>query len=208
MAGINEAYVDIASIRDWKTLENSGTVTTAVGTWEYTPVTSSGAVPRIRRIESVIDETNARYLEEVQREAFEQKYPYIDPTAANNQGSPLYWFQSGYTPNRDIKVKVFQAPNAALTLRAVWYEEPLDLVNDADIPRIPDQWHYGLVYLGLAKYYEFQKDFVSIYYRNLHDAYKAKVLEAEYADTTEMFEIQPIRLRNRFVRGKIGQVYN
>lgn len=208
-AGINESYAEVAAIRDWKTLENSGTVATASGTFEYTPVIASASICRIRRIQSVLDETDNRYLDEVKREDFEKSYPYVDTTLATNLGSPLLWFQSGYTSARDIKVKLYPVPNAVLTARIFWFEEPLELSADTDIPRIPDQFHYGLGYLGLAKYFEYQKDPISSYYRQLHEQYKDKILANEWGDSDEMPQVMPDGAFDRaVVIGKVGRVYN
>jgi len=207
-SGINESYSEIASLRDWKTLESSATITTESGVQEYTPVTSSfGSTPRIRRIQSILDETNNRFIEEVTREVFEQNYPYV---ASTDTGSPLVWYVSGYTntSSRDIKVKFYKVPDSVLTLRAVYYEEPLEMTSDDTIPRIPDEWHYGLAYLGLAKYYEYQKDPIASYYRDLHEQFKRKVLDAEYNETDEMPSFRPESRGGGFITGKIGRIYN
>lgn len=206
--GINEAYADIAGIRDWKTLENSVTVTTSAGTNEYTPVTASASTCRIRRIQSVLDQTSNRYVEEIRREDFETEYPYVDPSATANQGSPLLWYQSGYTNNRDMKISLYPVPNSARSIKVIFTEEPLDLSGENDIPRIPDEYHFGLTYLGLAKYYEFQKDFVANYYRSLHNGLKQDILSAEFGQSDEMPAIQPISRRKGFIVGKIGRIYN
>lgn len=208
-SGINESYAEVASIRDWKTLENTGTISTVSGTFEYTPVTSSAATCRIRRIQSVMDETANRYLAEIKRSDFEKSYPYVDTTLSANLGAPTLWFQSGYTSNRDIKIKLYVVPNGAMTIRLYWYEEPLELSADADVPRIPDQYHYGLGYLGLAKYFEYQKDPIASYYRTLHEQYKQKILDNEWGDSDQMPQIMPQGFANRAVIvGKIGRIYN
>lgn len=207
-AGINESYAEIASVRDWKTLENTTTFSTAQGTFEYTPVTSSASVCRIRRIQDVIDEGNNRLLQEVKREAFEADYPYVNPATATNQGNPTLWFQSGYTQGRDIKIKLWQVPQSASTVRLYWYDEPLELSNDADIPRIPDQYHYGLTYLGIAKYFEYQKDPIASYYRQLHEQYKMKILQNEWGDSDEMPAMTAQLPNSAVITGKLGRVYN
>ncbi len=209
-SGINEAYAEIAGLRDWETLKNTGTITTSSGDMEYTPITSTTSIPRIRRIDSLLDETNNRYLDEVARSDFERDYPYVDPSLAANQGTPTLWFTSSYTSNRDVQIKLWQVPNSTLTLRMWWYEEPVELVLDADVPRIPDQYHYGLAFHAITKYYEFQEMFQKAeYYRGKFNAYKATIQEAEYNDTDEMPEVKPQTLnRGGFVIGKIGRIYN
>ncbi len=207
-SGINESYSEIAAIRNWPQLENNGTITTVSGTNQYTPITSSATVPRIRRIESLLDETNNKYIIQLDRQIFEKKYPFIDTTSSGNQGAPRYWYETSYANSRDIQIKTFPVPNSALTLRAFWYEEPLPLLADGDIPRIPDQFHYGLNYLGLAKYFEFQKDFISLVYRNLHNEFKTKILQDEYGYTDKMPQMEPVTRDQNFVTGKIGRVWN
>lgn len=204
--GINEAYSDIASIMNWKELENSTTVSLVPNVNEYTPITNSSTIPRIRRIDSIINQTDNKYLSNVEREQFEKSYPFVDPNV--NTGTPTLWYESGYNSNRDIKFKVYLVPDGAKTVQVIYYEEPLELILDGDIPRIPDQWHYGLSYLGLAKYYEYQHDFLSIYYRDQFEAYKAKILMAEYNDTTVMPQMNPQNKNRGFVTGKIGRIYN
>jgi len=207
--GINESYSEVASIRDWETLENNGTVSLVKGTMEYTPVVSSASVCRIRRIENVLDETNNRYLAEVRRDDFQKDYPYVDPTLATNQGNPSLWFQSSFTSNRDIRLKFWQVPGSTITARVFWIEEPLKLSADTDVPRIPDQFHYGLEYLGIAKYFEYQKDPIASYYRQLHEQFKQKILSNEWGDTDEMPAMHPQDVTGSgVVIGKLGRVYN
>lgn len=205
-AGINEAYAEAAGIRDWKTLENNTTITTASGTEEYTPIASSTSTPRIRRIQSIKDETNKVFLGELQREVFEQSYPYVD--TSTDTGKPKVWYVSGYDSNRDIKVKLYYVPDGTYTLRVVFYEEPLALSGDSDEPRIPDQFHYGLTYLGIAKYFEFYKDPMGTYYRQLHEQFKNKIETIEWGDTDEMPAFRTEEPAQAVVTGKIGRIYN
>ena len=207
-AGINEAYAEVASLRDWDNLRNNAAITTASGTWEYTPVTASSSVCRLRRIISVLDETNNRFLTEVQREEFEKTYPSVSTSSTTYQGSPQLWFISTETAARDLQIRVYQVPNAVMTLRVWFYEEPLELSADTDVPRIPDQFHYGLTYLGAAKYFEYQRDMMSMYYRDMHEAFKAKILTNEYNPTDEMPQIQPLGRGQTFIKGKLGRIYN
>jgi len=202
-AGINESYSEVAGIRDWKTLENSTAVNTVASTEEYTPITASETVPRIRRISSIVDQTSNRFLDEITREKFEKYYP--DPSST---GASKLWYQSGYTSDRDIKFKLYQIPDSVYALNVIYYEEPLELVADGDIPRIPDQFHYGLVYLGLAKYFEYQKDAMANYYRTMHEEFKRKILVIEYGDTDDMPQIEPQGQNKSFVTGKIGRIWN
>jgi hypothetical protein len=203
--GINEAYAEIAGIRDWDTLLNNTTVTTVSGTQEYTPIVSSDAVPRIRRITSIVDETNNRELQEVRRDVFKKNYPYV---ASTDTGDVTIFYISGYDTNRDIKFKVYKVPNSSLTLRVEYYEEPLEAQSDDHIFRIPDQFHSGLIYLGIARYYEFHKDPAANYYRELHEELKAKILGIEYGETDEMPSFQPQQLKSNCIVGKIGRIYN
>lgn len=204
--GINESYAEIAGLKDWDTLTNSTSVSAAAGTEEYTPITGSSSVCRIRRIQSITDTTNNRYLNEVKRELFIRQYPSVSTTT--DRGTPTLWYVSGYTSGRDIKFKLYLVPNSAATLKVLFTEEPLELSADSDVPRIPDQWHYGLSYLGLAKYFEYQQDPLANYYRSLHDQYKKKVLDAEWGETDEMPQMTPETASRGFVTGKIGRVYN
>jgi len=90
-----------------------------------------------------------------------------------------------------------------------FFEEPLELVNDTDVPRIPDQFHYGLNYIGIAKYFEYQKDPISSYYRQLHEQFKEKILDNEWGDTKEMPQIMPQSIdEGGVIIGKLGRIYN
>jgi hypothetical protein len=203
--GINESYSEVASIRDWETLENETTFDSVAGTNEYTPVTSSSTVPRIRRIISILDETNDKYIQVVKREIFEQSYPYV---STSEQATPTIAYVSGYTSNRDIKIKLYPVPNGVATYRVRFYEEPLELTADGDIPRIPDQYHYGLTYLGIAKYFEFQKDSIASYYRDLHKEFKAKILSNEWGDVDEMPQFEPLTIKKTYSTTKIGRMFS
>lgn len=207
--GINESYAEVAAIRDWDQLKNTATTSSIVGTNLYTPVTSGSTIPRIRRIINVVDQTTPRNLNETDRQRFEYQYPFVDTTNSKNQGAPLLWMVYDYTnSSRDLRVMVYPVPSTVLTLGFTFYEEPLELSAPTDIPRLPDQFHYGLSYLGLAKYFEYQKDPLASYYRQMHEQFKVKILNDEWSDTDEMPEMKP-QLRNRAViLGKIGKVYN
>lgn len=202
-SGINEAYSDSSSVRDWNTLFNNTDVSTVSSTEEYTPITSSSTICRIRRIDSIVDKTTNKYLYNIDLEQFIKDYP--DPSAT---GSPILWYVSGYDSNRDIKIKLYPIPDAVYTLNVKYYEEPLELTADGDIPRIPDQYHSSLVYLGLAKYFEYQKDSMANYYRVMHDNFVSKLLSTEYDNVTEMPSINPLSTSSGVVTGKIGRVYN
>ena len=204
-SGINESYSEICGIRDWKQLENNTTIPAVAGTQEYTPITSGSSTPRIRRIESVKDETSNRYIDYIQREIFEKTYPYV---ASTDIGTPSLWYISGYNSNSDPMIKLYKVPDMARTYRVTFYEEPLELINNLDVPRIPDQFHSGLTYLGLAKYFEYQKDSFATYYRQMHEGYKSKILTIEYSPYDEMPSITPVQRSKAWVVGKIGRIYN
>lgn len=207
-SGINESYAEVAGLRDWPTLQNTTTFSTTSGTNEYTPVTASSTVCRIRRVISIIDETNKHYLTEEQRDRFNQVYPYVN--TSTDIGIPSIWYESGYTSSRDINVKLYKVPDGTYTMRVFFYEEPLELSADADVPRIPDQFHYGLTYVGLAKYYEYQKDLVTAnQYRQMHNDFKRKITTIETGFSDEMPAIRPVTQKNGgYIIGKIGRVYN
>lgn len=207
-AGINESYSQAAGLRNWKTLESSKSLTTTNGTAEYTPVTSSASTPRIRRIISILDQTNNKYIKEIERSVFEKSYPFVDPTVSGNLGNPRLWYESGYSSARNMKVTFYQIPNSALTLLVRYFFEPLALVNDTDIPLIPDQYHYGLGYWAIAKYFEFQREGISNYYRQLHQSWIADMLSAEYGPVVEAPQIEPVTRANNYIIGKIGRIYN
>lgn len=209
-AGINEAYSMAAGLRNWKTLEDATTITTSQGTAEYTPTASAVAssTPRIRRIISVLDQTDNKYIQEISREVFEKTYPYVDPSSSTNQSTPRLWYESGYDSNRNVKLILYPVPASAGTFQVRYYFEPPAMVGDDTIPLLPDQFHYGLGYWAAAKYYEYQREFISNYYRELHQQWISDMLNAEYGPVIEMPQIQPQTKTTNFIIGKIGRIYN
>lgn len=207
-AGINEAYSEAAGLRNWETLQSNTTITTVSGTSLYTPITSSSSIPRIRRIISVLDETNNKFIQEIDQKIFEKSYPFVDPTLTGNTGNPRLWMSTDYTSGRDAQIKLYPIPNSTLTLRVRYFYEPLPLVNDSDIPLIPDQYHYGLAYWPIAKYYEFQREFISNYYRQQHQQWIADMLAAEYGPVIETPQMNPLTRNQSYIVGKIGRIYN
>lgn len=209
-AGINESYAEAAGLRNWPTLEDNTTISTVSGTAEYTPTASSvsGGVPRIRRLVSVLDETNNKYIQQIDQRIFEKSYPFVDPSSTNNQGNPRLWYETGYDSSRNVKVKVYPVPKSVLTLRVRYFFEPLELVGDNSIPLIPDQFHYGLGYWAIAKYYEFQREFISNYYRQLHQQWIIDMQNAEYGPVIQAPQMNPLTRNQNYVIGKIGRIYN
>lgn len=209
-AGINEAYMELSGMRDWDQLKNTLTFPTVAGTNEYNPRSAAGAECRIRRILSVVDQTSNRYLDEVTQDNVDRTYPFIDTSDTTKRGAPTMWYLTGFNTTffRDVTFKVYAVPDQARTLRVLVIEDPLELETDDTIPRLPDQFHYPLTYLGLAKYYEYQKDPVASYYRQLHETTKQKVLDYEYSLSDEMPAFEPTAPPYPIVTGKIGRVYN
>lgn len=205
-SGINEAYADIAASRDWDGLLDYATVSTVAGTEEYTPVTSSSSVERIRRIKSIVNQTSNQFLQNVDKELFRQNIPYVNTTT--DRGTPTMWYFSENDSNRDMKIKLYPVPDQAYTLNVEYYKEPLELTNDADVPLIPDQYQYGLVYLGLAKYFEYQQDTLATYYRQLYEEYKRKILLNEWDNVDKMPAMTTQNVNQSYVKGKIGRIYN
>lgn len=153
-----------------------------------------------------MDETNNKYLTYIPREEFEKSYPSVNTTT--DVGAPLLWTDIQTTSDRDMQIRVYPVPDTTLTLRVWYYFEPLELTNDTDIPRIPDQFHYGLTYLAIAKYFEFNKEPFASYYRNLHESWKNRMLTGEFGNQDEMPQIQPMRRNKGYITGKLGREYN
>lgn len=120
---INQAYQELCDLDDWPFLE-----TTATGTAPLT-ITDFDAV------ESVLDTSNRRKLEEIDWPTITELYP--DLTTA---GTPRWYYLT--TGN---VVNVY--PVQAVTLSVRYYKNPTDLSGSSDTPVVPAQFH-DIIVLG------------------------------------------------------------
>lgn len=134
---INDAWLKIQSMRKtWRWMWSTGSSTLTANTYE---VTLPSTVERIERVS-----LGQGYLQEETWENFANAYREV------TAGQP-----SVYAIRPD-GVLVFNAkPEANETVTYEYYETPISMVNNNDLPGMPDRYHMLIVYAALRDYAQF-----------------------------------------------------
>ena len=136
---INDAKRLVEDAWDWTALRASHTITTVSGTPTYT-LTGFGTRGKVNQVLNETDNTVVRY--ESLKRIREQNLGTNDAS-----GTVVYYTVDGVDSNGDIKLRLYQTPNAVKTLTVYGVKRPADLSSDSDDLLIPSspviQWAYA-----------------------------------------------------------------
>lgn len=136
---INDAKRLVEDAWDWTALRASHTITTVSGTPTYT-LTDFGTRGKVNQVLNETDNTVVRY--ESLKRIREQNLG-----TNNASGTVVYYTIDGVDSNGDIKLRLYQTPNAVKTLTVYGVKRPSDLSSDSDELLIPSspviQWAYA-----------------------------------------------------------------
>ena len=136
---INDAKRLAEDAWDWTALRASHTITTVSGTPTYT-LTDFGTRGKVNQVLNETDNTVVRY--ESLKRIREQNLGTNDAS-----GTVVYYTVDGVDSNGDIKLRLYQTPNAVKTLTVYGVKRPADLSSDSDELLIPSspviQWAYA-----------------------------------------------------------------
>ena len=136
---INDAKRLAEDAWDWTALRASHTITTVSGTPTYT-LTDFGTRGKVNQVLNETDNTVVRY--ESLKRIREQNLGTNDAS-----GTVVYYTVDGVDSNGDIKLRLYQTPNAVKTLTVYGVKRPADLSSDSDDLLIPSspviQWAYA-----------------------------------------------------------------
>ena len=136
---INDAKRLVEDAWDWTALRATHTITTVSGTPTYT-LTGFGTRGKVNQVLNETDNTVVRY--ESLKRIREQNLGTNDAS-----GTVIYYTVDGVDSNGDIKLRLYQTPNAVKTLTVYGVKRPSDLTEDSDELLIPSspviQWAYA-----------------------------------------------------------------
>ena len=136
---INDAKRLVEDAWDWTALRATHTITTVSGTPTYS-LTDFGTRGRVSEVHNETDNLVVRY----------ESLPRIRELnlgTDNASGTITYYTIDGVDGNGDIKIRLYQTPNAVKTLTVYGTKRPADLSADSDELLIPSspviQWAYA-----------------------------------------------------------------
>ena len=136
---VNDAKRLVEDAWDWTALRATHTITTVSGTPTYT-LTDFGTRGKVNQVLNETDNTVVRY--ESLKRIREQNLG-----TNNASGTVVYYTVDGVDSNGDIKLRLYQTPNAVKTLTVYGVKRPADLSSDSDDLLIPSspviQWAYA-----------------------------------------------------------------
>jgi hypothetical protein len=151
---INDGQYLIARRVNYFVNETTITITTAAGTQLYAllPGGLAGAAGTltsestpIARVKSVRDPSRNVELEAVQERDIDR--------SSTSQGQPNFYAIAG-----GGNLMVYPTPDAVYTLDVRCWQMPPKLVNDTDVPVLPEDWHHLLWNYGCWMCYEAEDD--------------------------------------------------
>jgi hypothetical protein len=107
------------------------------------------AVASVAKVNRIWDTTNNWRLQPMSLE----QYRAIDPDPAETTGTPSHFVWAGYDSTRQWQAYLWPTPDAVITYTCDVTAVITDLSLDADVPRIPDDFHDILVLAGLVEEY-------------------------------------------------------
>lgn len=122
--------------------ESTTTFDSADGTALY-------AIASAAKLHRVWETTNDRRLLPMTLD----EYRSLEPDAASNEGTPTHFINAGYNSSRQPQVYLWPTPNAIITYSCDILAAITDLSLDADVPRLPEDFHDILVLAGLEEEY-------------------------------------------------------
>jgi hypothetical protein len=141
---------------DWNWRQGTFDLTAAVDT--YDPVTDFGVTAGVREFVA----------------GFEGSYVYLEASGVNSRQflSFVHWpefrglpipvvpgWPTVFTRDPAGDIRYFPRPNVALKAVHEYYLNPQVLQFDADVPRLPERFHMGIVWKTVMLYADFVKDF-------------------------------------------------
>jgi hypothetical protein len=136
---VNDAKRLVEDAWDWTALRAPLTITTVVGTPTYS-LTDFGVRSEVNTVHNETDNTLVR-LESLKR--IREQNLGTD----NANGTISYYAIDGLDGNDDLKLRLYQTPNAVKTLTVYGVKRPNDLSTDSDTLLVPSspviQWAYA-----------------------------------------------------------------
>lgn len=146
---INMGYHNFVLRELWPFRETTGTITTIVGTQEYTLSSGLTDIDAQNIISVAIQGASSRKLGYIPFNQLRLVQPDFD-----QEGTGLpekYYLKSG-------KIGFWLSPGDVYTVSVDYYKVPTELSADADEPIIPIAYRQGLVQFALAKEHDFNTD--------------------------------------------------
>ena len=136
---VNDAKRLVEDAWNWTALRATHTITTVSGTPTYT-LTGFGTRGKVNQVHNETDNTVVRY--ESLARIREQNLG-----TNNASGTVVYYTIDGVDSNGDIKLRLYQTPNAVKTLTVYGVKRPADLSSDSDELLVPESpvvnWAYA-----------------------------------------------------------------
>lgn len=136
---VNQARRLVEDSWDWTALRNTVDLQTIAGTAVYS-LTDHGVRSRILSIHN--ETTNTVVREESVRRIRE-----LNLGTDNAQGTVNYYAVDGTDSNNDLRIRLYQTPNASQDLTIYTVQRNDDFVNDFDTTKLPStpiiQWAYS-----------------------------------------------------------------
>lgn len=139
---INQAYRDITDRFRFHAARKICNFPTVSGTKDYGLPTDVGVVLNIR------DETTGQKI---------VKIDHSDDAGQESEDSDITGRPQGYIRLRNF-LRFEPTPDGVYNIRVFYKAAIVDLVDDADVPVIPEAWHEGIMKLARHYYYDNKPD--------------------------------------------------
>lgn len=140
---VRSAWIDLQNQReDWKFMREIVTFTTSVGTHEYTNddiMTSVGNTFGVAKWDRDSFFKDGDEMKELSWDDYRK-----DPDSYNEEADSVRFVVQEYRPQ-----KLFVPSVEAATIQAEYYRTPQELLKNTDVPLLPEEFHYIIVWKAL-----------------------------------------------------------
>jgi len=153
---VNSAYMDvITEHNNWDFLWGQTEIDTVIGTSVYSHTVLVDRWKDAVIHEKAVGHTDDKFMVYLPYQEFYSRFELLH----TETGRPAY-----FTERPDGKVEVHPVPDKIYTVNADYYQTPVALVANTDLPLIPTKFHDVILYKALAKATANSEDFNSYQY--------------------------------------------
>ncbi len=194
-------FIQFSDTTDWYELSSTASTSTATMDVPFLGTTSSTLTFVLRKVYYMLPSDTGKILNVSQHRVWNTTLKYIPPRILDKflayrqqSNRPQFYSIAGLNTSREYKMELFPNPSVAMNLNVRRYQVVDDMVNDTDVPVLPESYHEILVWDVLATYgYLFLDDTrvsaAKAEFNDLYDLMKMNNVDSEGAPVRLAFDV-------------------
>ncbi len=200
-ASVEGYFIQLQDSNDWYELISTADTTHATMNVPYLGTTNTISTFTLRKVYYFLPSDTHKILNVCQHRIWNTSLKYIparilDQYLAYRQATnrPRYYSIAGINDAKEYKMEIFPTPNIGMNLNVRRYQVATPMVNDTDVPILPEAFHSILVWDVLQTYgYMFLDDTrisaAKAEFNDMYDLLKSNGVDAEGAPVRLAFDV-------------------